>query len=263
MTNSDDRATVKSADRVLTLLELLGRWDREMSHTEIADAMGIPKSSLTQLLRTLVAREYLAYSPVTKGYRLGRAIRRLADRNSQSYDLVEVVKPLLEEITAATSESSALNILSGDEAKVVAAVNSPMRLLSHMRLGDLAPLYATSGGKVILAFLPTDMQEEYLKRVELVPVTHKTIRSIADLRAQLQTIRRENLAYSFEEFTEGIIGMACPILDDQGAVLGSINVAMPAVRYSSAARDRIAGVLERAAGALTQQLRRVRMEVPA
>lgn len=261
--NGDERATVKSADRVLTLLELLGRWDREMSHTEIADAMGIPKSSLTQLLRNLVSREYLSYSPATKGYRLGKAIRRLADRNSQSYDLVEIVQPLLEEITAATSESSALNILSGDEAKVVAAVNSPMRLLSHMRLGDLAPLYATSGGKVILAFLPQDMQEEYLKRAVLTPVTHKTIRSVADLRAQLQTIRREKLAYSFEEFTEGIIGMASPILDDHGAVLGSINVAMPAVRYSSAARDRTAAMLERAAETVSRQLRRGRAEISA
>ncbi len=261
--NGEDRATVKSADRVLTLLELLGRWDREMSHTEIADAMGIPKSSLTQLLRNLVGREYLTYSPTTKGYRLGKAIRRLADRNSQSYDLVEVVKPVLEEITASTNESSALNILSGDEAKVATAVNSPMRLLSHMRQGDLAPLYATSGGKVILAFLPPDMREEYLKRAQLTPVTHKTITAIGDLRAQLQTIQREKLAYSFEEFTEGIIGMACPILDDQGAVLGSINVAMPAVRYSSAVRDRTAAVLERAVATIAQQLRRGRQDVPA
>ncbi len=53
--------------------------------------------------------------------------------------------------TAKTCESAALNILKGDQAEVVAPVNGPQRLVSHMWLGDLAPLYVTSGGTIILS----------------------------------------------------------------------------------------------------------------
>jgi hypothetical protein len=65
---------VKSADRVLDLFELLGRWGAEMSHTDLVEALQIPKSSLTQLLRNLVSRGYIEFSPSTKGYRLGRRV---------------------------------------------------------------------------------------------------------------------------------------------------------------------------------------------
>jgi DNA-binding IscR family transcriptional regulator len=78
------RATVKSADRVLTLFELLGRWGREMSHAEIADVMGIPKSSLSQLLKNLVGRGWLAYSPGAKGYVLGQALIDIARGAAQT-----------------------------------------------------------------------------------------------------------------------------------------------------------------------------------
>src|SRR5664280_1390245 len=104
-------STVKSADRVLTLFELLGTWGHEMSHTEIAEALEIPKSSLTQLLKNMVGRGWLSYSPGSKGYTLGTAFTRLARRTGQTSDLVSLAGPVLAELTARTSESSALNVL--------------------------------------------------------------------------------------------------------------------------------------------------------
>ena len=116
-----------------------GDLGREMSHTEIAEALGIPKSSLTQLLRNMVSRDWLAYSPSSKGYTLGSAFGRLARRAGRAADLASVAGPVLAELTARTAESSALNVLKGDMAEVAATVLGPQRLVSHMRLGDLAP----------------------------------------------------------------------------------------------------------------------------
>ena len=155
-------------------------------------------------------------------------------------------------MTAHTGESSALNVLKGDMAEVAATVLGPQRLVSHMRLGDLAPLYATSGAKVILAYLPAEMQDDYLRRVKFKPATPATIRSVRALRAQLRTIRQEDLAYSFEEWTPGITGMARPVLSPSGEVLGSVNVAVPSVRYGDAVRVRLADALAHAVEAIRQ-----------
>lgn len=245
---------VKSADRVLDLFELLGRWDREMSHTEIAAALAIPKSSLTLLLRNLIARGYVDYLSANKTYRLGTAFANLARQSGRDFDLVACVEPILEKITALLGESSALNRLKGQQVEVVATMLGPQRLVSHMRLGELAPLYATSGGKVILAHLPEEFQKEYLANVQLQAVTPKTIRSIDTLKRELETIKRNGLAYSFEEFTPGIVGIATVIFGKTSDPIGALNIAMPAVRSNPEVLDRAGQVLRKSAQDIARQI---------
>ena len=251
-------ATVKSADRVLTLFELLGRWGREMSHAEIADVMGIPKSSLSQLLKNLVGRGWLAYSPETKGYLLGDAMIGIARGAAQTRDVIGLSAPLLAELTAATNQTSAFNVLRGDFGETVATVLGGDTLLAVMRLGERSPLYTTSYGKALLAYLPADMQDDYLARVELVPMTPRTIRSIETLRVQLQTIRRDGIAYSFEEHILGIVGTARPVVGSNGNVVGAISIATAAIRYDDPLRAQIADAIGRATTKLSQHLRHLR-----
>jgi DNA-binding IclR family transcriptional regulator len=244
---------VKSAGRVLDLFELLARYDRDVTHAEIAEGLGIPRSSLTQLLKDVVARGYVAFHAPSRGYRLGPAFAALARHAGAGEDLIGLAEPFLRELTERTGESSALNRLKGWQAEVVATVNGPHRLVTHMRLGDLAPLYATSGGKVILANLPDAEIDGYLATTVLEPMTPKTIVSAEDLRREIAAVRRDGIAFSFEEYTPGIVGVAAPILSATGAPLGSLNIAMPAVRDGADVRDRVASALQRAAREISRR----------
>ena len=246
-------SAVKSASRVLDLFELLARYDRDVTHAEIAEGLGIPRSSLTQLLKDLVARGYVAFHAPSRGYRLGPSFAVLARHAGAGEDLISLAEPFLRELTERTGESSALNRLKGWQAEVIATVNGPHRLVTHMRLGDLAPLYATSGGKVILANLPEAEIDSYLATTTLEAVTPKTIVSAEDLRRELTAVRRDGIAFSFEEYTPGIVGVAAPILSASGRPLGSLNIAMPAVRYSAEVRDRVADALQRAAREISRR----------
>lgn len=248
------RAVVKSADRVLTLFELLGRWGRPMSHAEIADALGIPKSSLSQLLKTLIGRGWLSYVPASKGYALGEAVRRLARGISQAADLVSLSQPILAELTGELKETSALNVLRGDMGEVVATELGPEALLAVMRLGERSPLYTTSYGKVLLAHTSQEWQEEYFARTELAPSTSRSIRSVEELRIQLEVIRREGVGYSFEEQVPGVVATARPVFGPMGDVVGAISIASAAIRYDAAKRTQICDALGRAVARLGQQL---------
>ncbi|WP_249192537.1 hypothetical protein [Burkholderia cenocepacia] len=97
------------------------------------------------MLKNLATREYVKFVPDAKGYRLGDAILRLANQVNQSRNLISCAESALRDITQQTMESCALNQLKGDQVEVVAVTNQ-QRLVSHLRLGDLAPLYAVSGG---------------------------------------------------------------------------------------------------------------------
>lgn len=248
-----DSGIVKSADRVLDLFELLGSWGNEMSHSEIALALKIPKGSLSKLLKNLVARQYVEYQTASKGYRLGEALGRLASISQQVRTLVSYAEPLLKEITDKTRESCALSQLRVDQVEVVASVSSPQRLVSHMRTGDLAPLYAVSGGKAILAHLPHAMCLEYLASVTFESYTTHTLESPDELLEQLDAIRKSGVGYSIEEFTPGVVGIATPILSETGYPLGALNIAMPAVRFTQASKQAAVDALTAAADTLRRQ----------
>ena len=253
---TQSEAGVKSATRVLDLLEYLARWDEACTHAEIADALDIPKSSLTQLLRTLVGRGYLSYNAESKRYALGPAVSTLAKRVGTSRDLLDVALPALERITAITQETSALNVLRGDKSEVIASQTSPQRLFYQMTVGDTAPLYATSGGKAILANLPTELLEDYLARVHLQPITQNTITDVDVLRQDLAQARASGIATVNEEFTPGIAGMAMPILGDSGFALASINIAVPVARLSKTLRELCMHTLTDAVLGLQKQMRK-------
>jgi DNA-binding IclR family transcriptional regulator len=245
---------VKSADRTLDVMELLANWGRELSHTEIAAALDIPKSSLTKLLKNLTARDYLQYVSETKSYRLGNAILKLANQLGQVRNLATLAQPILEQITEHTNESCALSQLKGDQVEIMATVISKHRLVTHLQLGDLAPLYAVSGGKAILAFLPDTMRNEYLQAVQFERFTAKTLSSKKALNAELQDVHASGVAFSDEEFTPGIMGVGVPILSGAGFPLGSLNLAIPAVRFNAAVKKNAASTLRDAADRLRRKL---------
>jgi DNA-binding IclR family transcriptional regulator len=116
-----------------------------------------------------------------------------------------------------------------------------------MRVGDLGPLYALSGGKAMLAAMPDPMVEEYLGRVVFERITPKTITSKAELRRDLAKVRKQGFAYSLEEFTLGISGIGVAILSESSFPLGALALAIPTVRFSPEAKERGVRVLKIAA----------------
>ena len=245
---------VKSALRVLTLLELLGSEGREMSHAAIAASLDIPKSSLTQLLKTLTSQGWLAFSADSKSYALGPKVTSLARRLEGAQHLTTVAPDIIATLAAATGETSALNIRKGDEHQVVVTQLSPHRLLSVMRSGDRAPLYATSGGKAILAALSPAALESYLARVNFTDVTSNTHRSIETLVADILDIRTRGYALSNEEYTPGVIGVAQPLVDPHGEVIAAVSVAMPATRFSPEIQARTLDHIGRAVAGLRRAI---------
>lgn len=248
-------SNVKSATRVLDLFECLGRWDAEKTHTEIADELGIPKSSLTQLIKTLLARGYLDYTPLSKGYRLGPSIAKLAKRENESGDLVAAAHSVLEWISRETQETCALNFLKGDRSEVMASVAGSHRLNITMREGDVAPLYATSGGKALLAHLPPVMLDEYIARVRFEQITPTTINTVGQLRDEIEKVRKTGFAYVREEFTPGIVGVARAVVTHSGLAIGAVNIATPVQRFSKDKQKLCEATLVRAVAMLQAKIR--------
>jgi DNA-binding IclR family transcriptional regulator len=246
--------SVKSADRVLDVFEALGAWNMGMTHTRLAEHLGIPKSSLSQLLRTMVQRGYIRFSGEDRTYHIGPAIEALAGHKREILDLTNIIQPYLERITAATGESTFLNLLSGDMAHLTARVIGPQPLVTVLTLGQMVPLYATAGARAILAFLPSEMREDYLQRTQLKAFTEKTVTSVSKLREELDRVRTDQLSISSDELFMGITGIAVPVLSGGGHALGSVVVSMPTTRLNDATRRSVGVTLREHVARLQTQL---------
>lgn len=256
------RSVVKSAARVLDIFEVLAQKGRALSHSELASELGIPKSSLSQLLANLVDRTYLALDAGKGTYELGEGLRHLVERRNRIASLPELAQPLCDRITRVTGESSSLNLRRDDAVERVCGSNSSHPLTYSMKLGERAPLYAVSSGKALLAQFTAQELDNFLASHTLAPITKHTITAATRLRKELDSIRKSGVAWSLEEFTPGIIGIAVAVRH-AGEAIGAFNIALPKVRDDPEHRKRMVAALQDAAVSLEKDLSATRSFVPA
>ncbi len=234
------KTAVKSADRVLDVLELFVATRRSLLHSEIAAELDIPKSSLTQLLRNLENRGYLVFTPGANTYAPGPAIAKLASGLRVSFDIASIAQPVIDTVAKRVQETTSVSVLRGTEVERVATANAAQRPLRYwMTVGERMPLHATSAGKAIMAFLPSKDRDEIIAALPLSKTTTKTIGSIAALRGELKRVAEEKVAYSNEEFELGVFGISVPILDSKQRPIASLGVVFPSVRDTAAHRNAI------------------------
>lgn len=228
---------VKSADRTLDLLEILAAAPKPLTATEVSSALGIPKSSLFHLVGTLVDRAYVAVDAENR-YHLGPQLGALLGQAKPELHLEKLIDPVLQELSQTINETSGFFVQRGDEVEVIATHISRHALTYTMNKADLAPLYAVSAGKIILAHKSADWLDAYLQRVRFERFTPNTIQSHERLLREIERARLEGFGMVDQEFTPGIIGLAA-VVTVGSRVIGAINVAMPSVRADAAVTSNI------------------------
>src|SRR5881392_2852589 len=179
-------ASVQSVDRALTILELLAR-EGDPGVTEIANDLGVHKSTAFRLLATLEAHRLVEQDGERGRYRLGVGNLRLAGATTARLVLVSEARPVCRQLAADTGETVNITVRSETSALYLDQVAGSSAVQSHNWVGQHIPLHATSNGKVLLSELTDD---ELKKAVRALPrVTDQTVTKRAELKAQLEHIR--------------------------------------------------------------------------
>jgi DNA-binding IclR family transcriptional regulator len=237
----------RATDRVIDILELTAASRDGLPLKDLSLRVETPKSSLLPLLRTLSARGYLEQGRAGE-YRLGRRALELAVRSPGRRDLVEAARPALDALMRRTSESAFLTTLAADAAAVVFidVVETDQLIRYTVTVGQRSPLHATANGKAILAVLPAAEREEILRTVRLKRYTDRTITTLPALRAALDEIRAAGVGVSLDEIVRGASGIAAPVYDRDGRVVGACAVGGPTDRMKPRMRQLTADVKDTA-----------------
>ncbi len=245
---------VRSTNRAFEILEIVGANKKGLKHGEIAQALNIPKSSLSKLLTSLVAKDYLTIDAISRTYAIGPQVLILANSYLAGLDIVQIAQPIIQEAVMETGESAALMIKRGQECLIVCKENSPHIVIARLSIGARIPLYATAGGKAILAFLPAEEVDQYISSVELAPLTPTTITNPEDLRRELKIIRARGLARSNGEQFEDLVAIAAPVFGWESRVVASISMAYPRIRYNAKNERAIEDICRKSSAEISRKL---------
>jgi IclR family KDG regulon transcriptional repressor len=254
-----DFVPVKSAERVLRLIELLTEHRNGLSFTQLHDLTGWPRSSLYGLLRTMAERHHLDHDPYRQVYRIGVRVWEAGQTFNWGVEIANLALPYLEETCEKLSETVQLAVLDGVENIYIAKVDAshPLRLDSYV--GARIPAYATGIGKVLLAGLSDVDFEARFRDLDLKRFTDTTISTIEELRHVLRRVRAEGFSVDSGEYTVGVTCYAVPIMDAAGEVTAGISTSIPSARVTGGVETRaieiLMGVASRISAKLGYQVR--------
>jgi IclR family transcriptional regulator, pca regulon regulatory protein len=237
---------VKSAARVLELIEFLAGCSEPVSLKEITTELGYPKSSAHALAQTLVSRGY-AIQDSTERYLLVHGNRHGSSFRAREARLLSAAHPVMESLRDRSGETVMLSVrTSRGEIKRLAKCVSRQAVRYDADLDAPAASYCTATGRVLLAYWEPAAVEAYFARTRLVAYTPFTVTDPARLREILAQVREEGVAINDQEFIAGSSGIAAPVRDREGQVAAALNLGTLTVRFHARRGEIIAAVKEAA-----------------
>lgn len=228
MSNDDaERNGIQVISRAAAILRSLENEPTGLSLGEIAKRIGLPRSTVQRLVDAL-ALEQLLEVRGAGGVRLGPALMRLASRSH--VDITLRARPFLEKLARDTGETAVLTHAAGLELIILHTVVSHQELRVAPGSGTFLTIYATSGGKALLATMADEEVRALLdgKIKQLTPLTC----TLDELLAQLPEIRRRGFATDVGEHMPGVGGVAMGLNTAQGQY--AVTLVGPVARIEEA-----------------------------
>ncbi|MFJ5621612.1 IclR family transcriptional regulator [Peribacillus loiseleuriae] len=221
--------SVKSAERVLRVFELLSRKPHGLTIKEISETLSFPQSSTSGLIGTLFREGYLSLDS-SNTYKLGPKLIQVGSAAMESLDISSQGFPYLKRLMEDVQETIFMAVLSDQDLVYVAKIDNNRSIRTTAQPGGQKPLYCTGLGKAFLAFMPEQKRSAILNAVELLPITKQTITDKQQLKEQLRIFQQLGYSIDDEENEEGLFCLAAPVYGADYSIQAAISVAGPKER---------------------------------
>ena len=213
--------TVASVDRAFELLFILEK-NKEMGVSELSRMLGVQKSAIHNLLRTMLGHGIVRQTDSGK-YALGRRLIRLGVTSSDMLDFRVVANPILNKLANETSLVVLFAIMEQGQLVIVDKVEPQKAFVFVPKFDFGNAFHCTAVGKILLASAPFELQDKLLHK-ELQKYTPFTNTDAASLIDELRKIKREGYAFACDQMVEGISCIAAPVYDSSGQVVAAVSV---------------------------------------
>lgn len=219
---------VKSAARVFDILEEVKQFEDGILIHELGKNLGIAKSSIHNLVHTMLDRGYLFMNSSRKiqiGYKFLEFYHSLPEN-----PLIPISKMVMQSVNKKVNENVHLAILDGTNALFIAYEETTKPIQYRITIGTKEEAHLTGVGKVLLSQYPDAVIKEIYKDYPFSKKTSTSIMSVEELVQSLQTTRTLGYAIDNEESQSMAKCFAAPIVNNQGKMLASVSISIPFFR---------------------------------
>ncbi|MFF2886958.1 IclR family transcriptional regulator [Paenibacillus sp. NPDC057967] len=230
--------------RAIDILFVLAESGSTLTVSEIAEKVGIPDSTAYRFIQTLIKNGFVerkGRGQIGLGLRIFDLARSLSQQIEK--DLLTIARPIMEELTFATGETTVLFVRSGSKAICIENVTSKRLIRLSIENGRVLPLNLGASGKTLLAYESDKIIEEMCK------LFSEGEQGAEALYQELDTIRQQGYSFTLGEYDSDAFAVAAPILDPQQRIVASLSAAGPIHRLN---KDEIPAVIEQVRDAASQ-----------
>jgi len=241
---------------VVKALSLLDHFDAsvpEISLVDMARVSGLDKATTRRLLVALAAKGFIEQDPVTRRYRLGAALVRLARIREAAFPMIEISRPIVEALSQQSGETVHVSQIAGDVLSSVFVCESPHANRVSVEVGQTLPFNCTASGLAFLSAASETFCAAVLKG-PLPRMARNSATTPAQLKKRMDEARKQGYARSDQGFEDGVVSIAAPIIAPNGSVIGAISITSPTVRADEATMARHGSAVRAAAGRISAAL---------
>ena len=223
--------------RPMLIMEAVARAGAPVTPTEVnaalgAEGLGLPKPTVHRLFATLEEEGFLQREIDGRSYSPGRRMNRLAVETVSAVRVRGARLAVLTTLAERIGETCNVAIPDRDAMVYLDRVETKWPLRIQLPRGTRVPLHCTASGKMYLSSLEPARRDRMIDHARLDAHTGRSIVKPGALREEIERVAEAGFATDDEEFMDGMVALAVPILDRQGQLFSTLSFHAPTIRMS-------------------------------
>ena len=224
--NVEKKMTKKnqSLEKGLAIIEYMSEYQEPIRLQDLAMGLEMSSSTVLRFLITLMESGYVEQDELSRYY-LTYKICRISNSVSESNSLAGIAMGYMKKLSGICEESVSLAVEKNDKIVYIAVVHGPVKLMKTLqRIGNVAPMYCTAIGKLLLLNKSEEELQAYFDRNQFEAFTDHTMTTLKELKPVLEKAREEDMAFDNEECELGAKCVALPIRDYTGKTVAAMSI---------------------------------------
>src|SRR5690606_33337739 len=230
---SEDRHFVTALARGLDVLACFRSGEQLLGNNDLVERCGLPKSTVSRLVQTLMRQGYLAQDADTGKFRLGDATLALGGAALARLDMAQVARPLMQTLADESHGMVALAIRNRTSMIYLEVCRSDLAISADLGVGSRLPMVTSAIGRAYLAGVSEAERFELLERVRLRDEAAWP-RTSAAVQEALLHYRTFGCTASFNDWQRGVNAIAVPVVAGPHRPVAAINCGGPVSVMSQA-----------------------------
>ncbi len=244
---------MNTLEKCVRILTLFSKTKPTATVSYITKQLGLPSSTIYRYIAMLKRSGLIEQTDQAGMYCLGTKILELA-HNVPKKSVQETSLPIMAQLSGKAGETVTLTGLREHDGICLEKVDGHHAFRVSFERGTTFPLHAGASGKVLLAHLDPQKQDQIIKELKYDKFSETTITEPKQLKAEIATISKQGFALSNGEMIHGTYGIAAPIFSLSRNVIAALSISAPNHRLEEKQRKQMVQLIVAAANKITDEL---------